>query len=348
MSAGIHALLNRWSQVSSQSRTSIEQVSSQVDEVIAYSEHSVIEIGKKFVAVTRKTRSQVDEALALLEHTRNGGRREGRALPELVGAYEELLGRIAGSLAQVAETAGELERRHESVREDLKHVDTLLDQLSAHDSQIGMMALNTSVSAGTGGSDLVSMSDQIRTLSLESKALTRDIRRTLEQIRGQAQHTHGAARQTVQQVRDAAQFASKEGEKLTREMLFSSQEVSETLSKIGALGNEIQRDINDIIVALQFQDITQQKLQRLKDPMLTELMASLRSIFDETRVLSNRMQGSGLVDGQGASPAPFRVSRAGDAPEPAAEAGAAGEPVAANPQAKSGPRRKGDEAVEIF
>ena len=356
MSAGIHALLARWSQVSSQSRTSIEQVSTQVDEVIAYSEHSVVEIGKKFVAVTRKTRSQVEEALALLEHTSTGGRREGRALPELVSAYEELLGRIAGSLAQVAETAEQLERRHESVREDLKHVDTLLDQLSAHDSQIGMMALNTSVSAGTSGSDLVSVSDQIRTLSLESKALTRDIRRTLEQIRGQAQHTHGAARQTVQQVREAAQFAAKEGDKLTREMLFTSQEVSETLSKIGALGNEIQKDINDIIVALQFQDITQQKLQRLKDPMLTELMASLRTIFDETRVLSNKMLGSGLVETQGGGAAPFRVSRASDAEGAQAGDGTQPETAAASPatpqpateSGKPGPRRKGDEAVEIF
>jgi ABC-type transporter Mla subunit MlaD len=350
MSLGINNLLGRWSQVSNQSRTSIEEVQSHVDEVIRISETSVVEIGKKFVAVTRKTRKQVDHALGLLEHTRSDGtRRESRPLPELVSAYEELMSRITENLARVAETAEQLERRHESMREDFRHVDTLLDQLSAHDSQIGMMALNTSVSAATSSSDVVSVSDQIRTLSLESKALTRDIRRTLEQVRSQHQQTHGAVRQSVAQAREAAGFASAEAEKLGREMLFNGQEVAETLSQIGALGNEIQKDINDIIVALQYQDITQQKLQRLKNPLLTDLMASLRVIFDETRVLSTKLQGSGLVDHT--STGSFRVALAsgtGEAappPEPSPPVSAQAEP---QPEPKPQGRRKGDEAVEIF
>jgi methyl-accepting chemotaxis protein len=349
MSLGINTLLGRWSTVSSQSRSSIEEVQSHVDEVIQISERSVVEIGNKFVAVTRKTRRQVEHALALLEHTQTGsgpGRRQSRPLPDLAGAYEDLLSQIIASLARVTESAEQLERRHESVRQDFKHVDTLLDQLSAHDSQIGMMALNTSVSAGTSSSDVVSVSDQIRTLSLESKALTRDIRRTLEQVRSQHQQTQGAVRQSVLQARDVAAFAATEGEKLGREMLYNGQEVAETLSSIGALGNEIQKDINDIVVALQYQDITQQKLQRLKNPLLTDLMASLRVIFDETRVLSNKLQASGLVDGEKAvSTGQFRVALAGSAAEPETRGPPDEAPPAAMPPDK---RRKGDPAVEIF
>ena len=332
MSLGIHNLLGRWSFVSSQSRSSIEEVQTHVDEVIEISERSVVEIGRKFVAVTRKTRRQVDHALGLLEHKREGGMRESRALPELVGACEQLLQQLTGTIARLAETTEQLERRHQSVREDLGHIDTMLDQLSAHDSQIGMMALNTSVSAATSSSDVVSVSDQIRTLSLESKALTRDIRRTLEQIRNQQQQTHGAVRQAVQEARGAADFAGAEGEKLTREMLCNNQEISETLARIGALGNEIQHDINDIIVALQYQDITQQKLQRLKNPLLTDLLASLRVIFDETRVLSTKLQGSGLVD---------NAQAAGVTQAPAANS-------EQPPPETKGPPRKGDAAVEIF
>jgi methyl-accepting chemotaxis protein len=333
--------------VSNHSRASIEEVQSHVDDVIRISEGSVIEIGRKFVAVTRKTRTQVEHALALLEHQQGATRRESRPLPELATAYDEVLGQVTANLAKLAESAAELERRHDSVREDFKHIDTLLDQLSAHDSQIGMMALNTSVSAATSSSDVVSVSDQIRTLSLESKALTRDIRRTLEQVRSQHQQTHGAVRQSVQQAREAAAFAAAEGEKLGREMLFNGQEVAETLSQIGALGNEIQRDINDIVVALQFQDITQQKLQRLKNPLLTDLMASLRVIFDETRVLSNKLQASGLVEGASGAggAAPFRVALAGGSDEAAAPANAEAAAPAAPPQDG---RRKGDPAVEIF
>lgn len=333
MSSGVHNLLSRWSSVSDRSRNHIEEVAHHVDEVMAYSETAVVEIGKRFVAVTRKTRKQVELGLGILEHTRTGGaKRESRPLPELVSAYEELAAKIAASLAKVADSVEQLEKRHETVRKDFGHVDTLLDQLSSHDSQIGVLALNTSVKGGTSAQDFVSVSDQIRTLSLESKALTRDIRRTLEQVRGQATTTHAAVRNAVAQAREASQFASVESNKLTREMLFNSQEVAETLSQIGAIGNDIQKDINEIIVALQFQDITHQKLQRLKDPMLSDLMVSLRAIFDETRSLSSKLEGSGMVE-QGGAP---RVQPEGvEVPAPHM------------PQAPQN-RRKGDEAVEIF
>lgn len=329
MSSGVHTLLSRWSNVSSQSRAHIEDVTSQVDDVIAYSESAVIEIGKRFVTVTRKTRQQVEFALSMVEQSKGGNaRRESRPLPELVAAYEELAAKVAASLAKVAESAEQLERRHEAVRKDFANIDTLLDQLSAHDTQIGVLALNNSVSAGNSGTDLVSTNDQIRTLSLESKALTRDIRRTLEQVRSQAQTTHASVRTAVQQAKEASAFATQEGNKLAREMLFNSQEVAEAMSRISGLGNEIQRDINEIIVALQFQDITQQKLQRLKNPMLTDLMTSLRAIFDETRSLSVKLEGTGMVDQLGG-----RQGRVGDAP--------AGD-------APQHGRRRGDEAVEIF
>src|SRR6185436_10225842 len=112
VSLGMNTLLGRWSQVSDQSRLNIEELQAHVDEVIQISETSVVEIGNKFVAVTRKTRKQVEHALALLEQTQSGGsaRRESRPLPVLVSAYDELLAKIAANLEKVTETAEQLER----------------------------------------------------------------------------------------------------------------------------------------------------------------------------------------------------------------------------------------------
>ena len=181
--------------------------------------------------MTRKTRMQVEHALGLLERARGSSDgTEGKSLPELVADYEAMLRQVVESLGKIAETSQQLERRHEVVRGNLKHIDTLLDQLSAHDSQIGMLALNTSVAAGSGA-DFVSVSDQIRTISLESKALTRDIRRTLEEVRGQSQETHAAVRIAVQQARDAATSASEESGKLKTGMLDNNRALEQTLRR---------------------------------------------------------------------------------------------------------------------
>jgi methyl-accepting chemotaxis protein len=349
MSSGIQKLLSRWSQVSSQSHLSIEQVYHNLDDVISHSESSVIQISNSFIDVTRKTRKQVEYAIGLLERTRGSSEKgpvpERRSLPELIAAYESMLQQLTASLTGIAETAQQLERRHEAVRESLKHVDALLDQLSAHDSQIGMIALNTSVAAGSGGTGLVSMSDQIRTLSLESKALTRDIRRNLEEVKSQAQETYSAGRVAAQQAKDAAQFADAEVRKLTDGMRETSREVGDALAQISMLGTEIQTDINNIIIALQFQDMTQQKLQRLKNPLLTDLTTSLRAISDETREMSGKLQGSGMVNSQ-----PFRVSRSGERTEfPESKPAEANPPPARTSNTTEDDRKpKGGESVELF
>jgi len=347
MSSGIQNLLSRWSQVSSHSHASIEQVYHNLDEVISHSESAVIQISNNFIDVTRKTRKQVEYALGLLERTRGSNAEKGnQSLPQLIAAYESMLQQVTASLTGIAETAQKLEQRHEAVRENLKHIDASLDQLSAHDSQIGMIALNTSVS-GAGGAGLVSMSDQIRTLSLESKALTRDIRRNLEEVKTQAQEIYGAVRVAAKQARDASQFAGAEVGKLTEGIRATSHEVGEALALISGLGSEIQNDINNIIVALQFQDLTQQKLQRLKNPLLTDLTVSLRAISDETRAMSGKLQGRGMVDTP-APATPFRVSLSGEKTDI---------PETTPSEQKASPTSKGDgedrkpkgsESVELF
>ena len=73
-------------------------------------------------------------------------------------------------------------------------------------------------------------------------------------------------------------------------MVLKNQQVNDVLKHINTTAQEIRRDVNQLIVAMQFQDITQQKLERLRGPLLTEIIKSLGSISDETRVLSKQLK----------------------------------------------------------
>jgi len=61
-----------------------------------------------------------------------------------------------------------------------------------------------------------------------------------------------------------------------------------TVTRINELSVEIQKDINHIIVAMQFQDITRQKLERLHKPTLGAAADSLSLLSHETRALLQR------------------------------------------------------------
>jgi methyl-accepting chemotaxis protein len=73
-------------------------------------------------------------------------------------------------------------------------------------------------------------------------------------------------------------------------MILKNQQVNDVLKHINTTAQEIRRDVNQLIVAMQFQDITQQKLERLRGPLLSEIIKSLGSISDETRVLSKQLK----------------------------------------------------------
>ena len=121
-----------------------------------------------------------------------------------------------------------------------------------------MSAVDNAEKAGSDATALATMRDQLRKLAAENQT-------DAEQSRSDAVHLSGG-------------------------MVLKNQQVNDVLKHINSTAQEIRRDVNQLIVAMQFQDITQQKLERLRGPLLSEIIKSLGSISDETRVLSKQLK----------------------------------------------------------
>lgn len=325
---GVQQLLARWALMTRDSKLQLEEVDQHVTEVMTHAESAVVEIGRRFVEVTRKTRKQVELAVALLSRKEGEAGGPGPKTPESLTDYihacDALLKHLGEQLSILGEQLAGLAARQEAVREDSKRIDGALDQLGELASQIRVLALDSGRRGNADNRAFVEMTDRVRALSLTADDSSRAIRKTLEDIKAQARSTDDAIRTIAAQARDAGRRSNDEIAELTGATLRKSQDVNAALGEIGTLGERIQEDINKIIVELQFQDITQQKLQRLKQPMLTELASSWLSMFEETRAF-NRKLGLSTGDSVEAPPAtPFRVSLK-SAPEPARPADAPGE-----------------------
>ena len=97
-------------------------------------------------------------------------------------------------------------------------------------------------------------------------------------------------RKLAEENKSDAEQSRSDAVHLSGGMVLKNQQVNDVLKHINATAQEIRRDVNQLIVAMQFQDITQQKLERLRGPLLTEIIKSLGSISDETRVLSKQLK----------------------------------------------------------
>ena len=309
--AGVQQLLARWALMTRDSKLQLEEVDQHVTEVMTHAESAVVEIGKRFVEVTRKTRKQVELAVALLSRKEDeASASEGKApesLTDYIHACDALLKHLGEQLLTLGEQLATLAARQEAVREDSKRIDGALDQLAALASQIRVLALDSGRRGNADNRAFVEMTDRVRALSLTADDSSRAIRKTLEDIKAQARSTDDSIRTIAAQARDAGRRSNDQIAELTGATLKKSQEVHAALGDIGALGERIQEDINKIIIELQFQDITQQKLQRLKQPMLTELASSWLSMFEETRAFNRKL--SVTAEATEAPATPFRVSR---------------------------------------
>src|SRR5712671_5126607 len=294
-SSGLHNLLERWSTLSRNTGVNLESARQQVDDVILHSEAAVLEITNSFVGVTRKTRTQMEYALSLLQQAKVPGgnaaqKNEDLSLPEYIRASEAMLKSLTARLLHFSETSLELVQRQERVREQTRRIDDLLDQMTSLAGQVGRFALSTSAMVqGSRRDDFTNMADKVRGLSQGANDLSREVRQSLEGIKDEMSGAHTALNNMAREARTAAQQTIAEVEPLGKAMLAKNKQVADILDRINVAGNEIQQDINQIIIAMQFQDIIQQKLERLKTPVFTQVLDALRSLSDETRFLNQRI-----------------------------------------------------------
>ncbi len=180
-----------------------------------------------------------------------------------------------------------MSRHQDMVREHSLAIDEMPDELRNMAARIRKLALDSTVAANRDQSTdtrwFIEIADRIRETSTSAHELTRRIRDGLEQIREVMGRTYEELSKSSDNVRMAAVQAKVDVSQLNIATMEKAREVTGTLEKITTLGKEVRADINQIIVAMQYQDITHQKLEHIKSPLLAAASASISEVAAKTR-----------------------------------------------------------------
>ena len=300
---GLHTLLDRWSTISHNTHTSLQNMNHEIDHVMHQTEQAVLDIGSSFREITSKTTAQMEYAMGLLKTTRDpetvddkgdkSAIEGGESLTDYIRSYEEMLNDMSNKLIHFSDVSLDLVKGQKKAQENAQAVDGLLDEMETIASRVSLLALNTSVvSGGVAASEraFVEMSDKIRELSQSANEFNRRIRKHMQGMKVDLRSADESMRDMAVELKEVARTAKNDVTKLTANMLDKNQEVTGIVENINKLGEEVKQDIYKIIMSLQFQDITQQRLEHLKDPLLQGLSQHLCSITDETRILNKKLQ----------------------------------------------------------
>jgi hypothetical protein len=288
---GLDTMLERWDTASQVNRRKLDMVNESVEDVIKLTESAVTEISKRFRVLVGKANEQTEAAMSLLKGGEDGGEGGILSLPEFIKAYDSQLVNVTSHMTSFSQAADEMASHQKRVSEHARVMEETIDGLRNMASQISRIALDGSVamtSQTLSPRDFVEMTDRIRTISAEAHELTRKTRHGLDAIGDEVRQGNKRTTQVAEAARRAVEIARTEIGTLNAATIAQTQQIEVTLKRVNDLSMEIQKDINQIIVSMQFQDITRQKLERLHKPALGAAAESLSLLSHETQALLQR------------------------------------------------------------
>jgi len=285
---GLDTMLERWDVASQVNREKLAEVSTSVEEVIKMSEVAVTDISASFRVIVSKANEQTEAATSLLKGEGGTGI---LSLPEFIKAYDSQLVNVTSHMTRFSEAAEEIAALQKRVQEHAGVMEGTIDGLRNMASQIARIALDSSVKMTSGSlksQDFVEMTDRIRAISSEAHELTRKTRSGLDAISDDVRQGNKRTSQVADAARRAVELAHTEIGTLNGATIEQTRQIEIALQHINALSVDIQKDINKIVVAMQFQDLTRQKLEQLHKPTLAASAESLSLLSHETRALLQR------------------------------------------------------------
>ncbi len=288
---GLDTMLERWDAASAANQKKLEMVTESVEDVIRLTENAVTELTKSFRVVVAKANEQTETAMSLLK-----GEGEGRgsgilSLPEFIKAYDTQLVNVTTHMTSFSQAADEMASHQKRIAEHARVMEETIDGLRNMAAQISRIALDGSVamtSQTLTPRDFVDITDRIRAISAEAHDLTRKTRQGLDAIGDEVRQANRRTTQVAEAARRAVEVARAEIGTLSAATIEQTGMIEAALQRINALSVEIRKDINQIIVSMQFQDITRQKLERVHKPALGAAAESLSLLSHETKALLQR------------------------------------------------------------
>lgn len=278
-------LMRRWVDVAQRYSEAALVLRKDIYSVIKQTEQAANTIASSFEAVINKATIQARQAMELLEGTQ-GATSDGvpQSLKDFIQVSDERLNKMADEVVRVADLSVNMVRELDGVQNRTQAIDGFLLDVEKLADQTSLLALNADIEAarvGEHGRGFSVVASEVRRLSKRSHEFSDRIRVHLKEVRTGLSKTYGNMRLLSAADMEHALQIKGDVVSLTRSLEDKNREVAETVSCINEISKEIAQDVRNVVVSLQFHDITSQKLNGMLEPM-DDLRRTLYHLMQET------------------------------------------------------------------
>ncbi len=268
----------------------------QLQETVKQTEEAALGIGEGFMKIVERARSQTGRASDVFAQFAGS---EGNT--SLVDSSKKSLREVTGSLEDLNGLVREVLSDIEVFMRDAENIKSITTEIEYISDRTNLIALNAAIEAaraGEHGRGFAIVAEEIKKLSERTNKAVVEIQRIIQKVQSDIHSSHSRAEGKISESSRKTSNAEEIVETALRNL---DDAVRLAGSKLAALSREAETLVNDIsgiMVSMQFQDITRQRIEHVTAPLATlkEDMEGLSgSIGDMEKSMLDRFDGGALA-----------------------------------------------------
>ena len=335
----------------------IPQIHKQMTAVIDHTETSAIEIGDKVRYIYEKAQEHLEESNEINKQfsgKSGSDDDESLSLSGVISVALKLLQDMTDMLEENGRLNLDYSRSIEAILENTATINKITEDIQYISDQTNLLALNAAIEAaraGEHGRGFSVVAEEVRKLSDRTNQASNDI----TQIVGKVNDSVEAISKSLTDNREKTESKKQSVNQAVKSLLETAREATEVFSKLvdsSVVSSEsVAQNIDQIILSLQFQDITRQEIEAAVVPIrrissLAEEMVTKLGLLNHEAI---RNRGGGTVAraaGDGLAPsAPSEPAPVSDFVEPTPAPATAAPAPSASPQAP--PTSQAEDPVSV-
>ncbi len=267
----------------------IPVMTNQLEEVTKATEVAALAIGESFKDIVARARGQAGKASGVFERFSSDGSGEAlidmskKALADAIESMRSAAGvsmRTLGDMTKVMEEVGGIQR--------------IIEEIEYIADQTNLLALNAAIEAaraGEHGRGFAVVADEVRKLSARSNSAAEKINSLISKVYAEVRGIHDRTEQSAGRSRARSLEAEAVVDDTLKRIDRVMSRTGRDLDLLTAETETLASDISSIVVSMQFQDITRQRIEHVIEP-LNSLRAELEAMVEKTREIGGRMSRS--------------------------------------------------------